>query len=97
MNASRSNALLLAFSLILTGLPATPALAQAEVSIGGVKMEEEAGVPGVMGEVDDTLEISDEEEAPGDSAEKARGWEPVVAPLPSRNSTFGKGATDDCI
>jgi hypothetical protein len=89
MNASRSNALLLAFSLILTGLPATPALAQAEVSIGGVKMEEEAGVPGVMGDVDDTLEISDEEEAPGDSAEKARGWEPVVAPLPSRNSTFG--------
>ena len=64
---------------------AATANAAPEVSVGSVKMENEAGVPGVMGDVDDTVE----EEAADDEPEKTRNWEPVVAPLPSRNSAFG--------
>lgn len=79
---SRYAARHLLFPLFL--LFTTSVFAQPEVSVGAVKMEEEAGVPGVMGDVDDSLGEEDE-----DTAEKTRNWEPVIAPLPSRNSAFG--------
>ena len=63
----------------------TPAFAQANVSIGGVELDSEAGVPGVLGDVDDDLEETDEDSKGGEQ----RRWEPVVAPLPSRNPVFG--------
>jgi hypothetical protein len=62
-----------------------PAFAQAEVVIGGVEMESEAGVPGVLGDVDDGLE----ETAEDDEDDTQRNWEPVIAPIPSRNPVFG--------
>lgn len=62
-----------------------PAFAQAEVTVGGVEMESEAGVPGVLGDVDDNLEDTVDESNAGTQ----RSWEPVVAPLPSRNPVFG--------
>jgi hypothetical protein len=63
----------------------TPAFAQANVSIGGVELDSEAGVPGVLGDVDDELE-----ETAGDgNGSKQRSRETVVAPLPSRNPVFG--------
>jgi hypothetical protein len=61
------------------------AIAQTKVSIGGVELDSEGGVPGVLGDVDDDLEDTDEE---GDGDDPRR-WEPVVAPLPSRNPVFG--------
>lgn len=71
--------------VMVLGMAASQAFAETEVAIGSVKMESEAGVPGVMGDVDDSLEeVADSEEP-----EEARNWEPVVAPLPSRNSAFG--------
>lgn len=79
---SRYAARHLLFPLFL--LFTTSVFAQPEVSVGAVKMEEEAGVPGVMGDVDDSLGEEDE-----DTAKKTRNWEPVIAPLPSRNSAFG--------
>jgi hypothetical protein len=66
-------------------LATSPATAESTINVGSVKMESEAGVPGVVGDVDDALE----EEAATDTAKKARSFEPVVAPLPSRNSAFG--------
>ena len=62
-----------------------PAFAQARVSVGGVELDSEAGVSGVLGDVDDKLEETVDEDGDG----KQRGWEPVVAPLPSRNPVFG--------
>lgn len=62
-----------------------PTSAQVEVTVGGVEMESEAGVPGVLGDVDDTLE----EQADAGTDSKQRRWEPVVAPMPSRNPVFG--------
>jgi hypothetical protein len=59
-----------------------PTLAQTEIAIGGVEMEAEAGVPGVLGDVEDSLEETVDEDA-------ERDWEPVVAPIPSRNPVFG--------
>lgn len=62
-----------------------PLQAEGPVSVGGVKMENENGVPGELGDVEESLEeaVTDEESG------KERNWEPVVAPLPSRNSAFG--------
>jgi hypothetical protein len=60
-------------------------MAQAKVSVGGSELESEAGVPGVLGDIDDKLEETDDEGGEG----KQRSWEPVVAPLPSRNPVFG--------
>jgi hypothetical protein len=71
--------------LLLSGVSSAPAFAQAEVVVGGVKLESEADVPGVLGDVDDELE----ESADGRSDGKERSWEPVVAPIPSRNPAFG--------
>jgi hypothetical protein len=74
-------------ALFLHGAVIAPDIARAEFSIGGVEMESEAGVPGVLGDVDDSLEDPvDEDGADGD---KERNWEPVVAPIPSRNPVFG--------
>ena len=72
----------LVFTLLLG---ASSAFGQATVSLGGVEMDEEGGVPGVLGDVDDSLE----EAAGDDGARPERNWEPVIAPLPSRNSAFG--------
>lgn len=85
MKTRCSNALLLVASVALLGSQSLSVFAQADISVGAVKMEQEAGVPGVMGDVDDTLEASDD--AP--DQEKQRNWEPVIAPLPSRNPVFG--------
>ncbi len=66
------------------------ALAANPVSVGSVEMDTESGVPAVLGDVDDTLEervVKRSEE--GEEQEQERNWEPVVAPLPSRNSAFG--------
>ena len=81
--AAKSLALLCTFLLCLVASASSVAV---EVSIGSVKMEEEAGVPGVMGDVDDTVEEQADKE---ESADKDRNWEPVIAPLPSRNSALG--------
>jgi hypothetical protein len=63
----------------------TPVPLQAEVVVGGIEMQAAAGVPGMLGEVDDELERKpDDREDNGE-----RSWEPVVAPLPSRNPVFG--------
>ncbi len=71
-------------------MAAAPAFAEGSVSVGSVKMDYEAGVPGVLGDVDDTLEGKPGEEGSGEADSKtARNWEPVIAPLPSRNSAFG--------
>ena len=67
-----------------------PAFAENPVSVGSVEMDSESGVPAVLGDVDDTLEAKvggDEGEV--DGQKKERNWEPVIAPLPSRNSAFG--------
>ena len=48
-------------------------------------MESEAGVPGVLGDVDDGLEEDVDEEEEGEQ----RSWETVVAPIPARNPVFG--------
>jgi hypothetical protein len=65
----------------------TPSPAQPAVSPGAVELEQEAGVASVVGDVDDPLvEKSGEEEEKGESL---RRWEPVIAPLPSRNPAFG--------
>jgi hypothetical protein len=66
-------------------VPCAAAFAQVEVTVGGVDLESEAGVPGVLGDVDDGLE----ESADVRKAGKERSWEPVVAPMPSRNPVFG--------
>ena len=66
-------------------LTSLSALAENPVAVGSAKMESEAGVPGILGDVDDSLE----EKAAEDKPEKERNWEPVIAPLPSRNSAFG--------
>lgn len=66
-------------------LTSLPAVAENPVAVGSAKMESEAGIPGVLGDVDDSLE----EKAAEDKPEKERNWEPVIAPLPSRNSAFG--------
>ena len=71
--------LLLQFALVST------AFAQAEFVLGGVEMESEGNVPGVLGDVDDSLEETDYEAEDG----KQRSWEPVIAPIPSRNPVFG--------
>ena len=71
--------------LLLPGVPSASAMAQTEVAIGGVKLDSELGVPGVLGDVDDGLE----ESADGRSDSKRRSWESVVAPIPSRNPAFG--------
>ena len=68
--------------LLLAGLPA---MADNPVAVGSVEMDSESGVPGILGDVDDSLE----EKAAEDNADKERNWEPVIAPLPSRNSAFG--------
>jgi hypothetical protein len=44
-------------------------------------------VPGVLGDVDDSLEDKVDEGRVDDDEE--RDWEPVVAPIPSRNPMFG--------
>ena len=72
-------------SLFLQCMLCAPALAQLEFTVGGVEMESEAGVPGVLGDVDDSLE----EAADDEGEDKQRNWEPVVAPMPSRNPVFG--------
>lgn len=59
--------------------------AENPVAVGTVKMESEAGVPGVLGDVEDSAG----EDTGADEPDKERSWEPVVAPLPSRNSAFG--------
>ena len=68
--------------LFLQCILVVPAFAQAEIVIGGVEMESEAGVPGVLGDVNDSL---------GDKVDenKERNWEPVIAPMPSRTPVFG--------
>lgn len=66
-------------------LVSLPAVAEKPVAVGSAKMESESGIPGVLGDVDDSLE----EKAAEDKPEKERSWEPVIAPLPSRNSAFG--------
>jgi hypothetical protein len=71
--------------LFLLCVPCAAAFAQAAVTVGGVDLESEAGVPGVLGDVDDGLE----ESADGREDGKERSWEPVVAPIPSRNPVFG--------
>ena len=77
---------LLIFTLLfLQYLSGAPALAQANVSVGGVELEPEAGVSGVLGDIDDNLEEAVDEREGG----KQRSWEPVVAPMPSRNPAFG--------
>ena len=79
------------FLVVFIALPilqyalSAPAFAQAKVVVGGVEMESEVGVPGVLGDVDDDLEEVGEDDE--DSAQ--RSWEPVVAPIPSRNPVFG--------
>ena len=50
------------FLVVFIALPilqyalSAPAFAQAKVVVGGVEMESEVGVPGVLGDVDDDLE-----------------------------------------
>ena len=75
----------LVVSLLLQFALVSPAFAQAEFALGGVEMESEANVPGVLGDVDDSLEETGDEAEDG----KQRGWEPVIAPIPSRNPVFG--------
>ncbi|MEE4218189.1 MAG: BamA/TamA family outer membrane protein [Xanthomonadales bacterium] len=80
--------LTLSFFIVLLPLQcllSAPVLAQVEVTVGGVEMESEVGVPGVLGDVDDGLE----EKVDDDKDEKQRNWEPVIAPMPSRNPAFG--------
>jgi hypothetical protein len=71
--------------LFLQCMLVAPVFAQVEIAVGGVEMESEAGVPGVLGDVDDSLEVVADEEEEG----KQRSWEPVVAPIPARNPVFG--------
>lgn len=74
------------FTLVLFfSLNVSHSFAESPVSVGSVKMESEAGVPGVLGDVDDEQEAKVEADEKG----KTRNWEPVIAPLPSRNSAFG--------
>lgn len=68
---------------LLAAAPATRA--EGPVTVGGVKMEAESGVPGELGDVEDGLE----QQINDDETTEDRNWEPVVAPLPSRNSAFG--------
>ena len=75
----------LAAWLFLQFAMAAPAFAQAEFAIGGVELESEGNVPGVLGDVADGLEETDDEAEDG----KQRSWEPVIAPIPSRNPVFG--------
>ena len=75
----------LAAWLFLQFAMAAPAFAQAEFAIGGVELESEGNVPGVLGDVADVLEETDDEAEDG----KQRSWEPVIAPIPSRNPVFG--------
>ena len=70
---------------MLQFLPGAPAFAQATVSVGGVELEPQGGVSSVLGDVDDSLEETVGEGEDG----KQRSWEPVVAPIPSRNPAFG--------
>ena len=85
MNSRQTSGALALLLLPVLLLAISPATAESTINVGSVKMESEAGVPGVVGDVDDALE----EEAATDTAKKARNFEPVVAPLPSRNSAFG--------
>ena len=79
--ASMTPSLLIAMGLFLI----TPLLqAEPEIVIGGARMENEAGVPGVLGDVEAEAEELD---PASDTVE--RDWEPVIAPLPSRNSALG--------
>ena len=75
---------------LLACLGAQTAAADNPVSVGSVEMDSESGVPAVLGDVDDTLEekVGPQPEQDG-AQEKERNWEPVIAPLPSRNSAFG--------
>ena len=75
----------LPMTLFLLYTLSAAAFAQAEVAVGGIELEPEAGVPGVLGDIDDDLE--DQVDRRGDGTE--RNWEPVIAPLPSRNPAFG--------
>lgn len=77
--------LLLIAVLALQTVPGAPVFAQTEIVVGGVEMDSEANVPGVLGDVDDTLE----EDADSDKEGEQRNREAVVAPLPSRNPVFG--------
>jgi len=72
-------------SLFLQCAISAPALAQAKLVVGGVELEYEVGAPGVLGDVDDELQESADDREGGEE----RSWEPVVAPLPSRNPVFG--------
>lgn len=85
MNPNLPSKFLILFVVLFFFLTVTPTFAENPVSVGSVKMETEAGVPGVMGDVDDTLE----EEVGAEEDKKRRNWEPVIAPMPSRNSVFG--------
>jgi hypothetical protein len=64
---------------------AGPARADTKVEVGGIRLDEEANVASVPGDVADSLE--DEVEAV--SAKDKRNFETVVAPIPSRSSLLG--------
>lgn len=75
----------LAMLLLLQCAPGPAGLALAQVAVGGIELEPESGVPGVLGDVDDSLEEAVER----GEQKKQRGWEPVIAPLPSRDPALG--------
>ena len=64
---------------------AAPAYADTDVAVGGIRLEQEANVAGVPGDVQDSLEDSVKPKQQG----RKRAFETVVAPIPSRSSLLG--------
>ena len=79
--ANKTRALLLAVLCVL----AAPARAETDVAVGGIRLEQEANVAGIPGDVQDALEEAVETEQPGHK----RNFETVVAPIPSRSPLLG--------
>jgi hypothetical protein len=88
----------LLFALCVTS---SVAFAKTDVAVGGIRMERQGNVPGVPGDVDDSLEAKvpptdpdkDDAEDTADGGEekaaKKGGVETIIAPIPSRSPLLG--------
>ena len=81
LQANKVRALMLAALCVL----AAPVYAETDVAVGGIRLEQEANVAGVPGDVQDALEDAVEPNQPG----RKRNFEMVVAPIPSRSPLLG--------
>ena len=74
--------LILIVALISLVTAWTTALSEPALTVGGIRMDDEANVPGVPGDVNDELEetVADNETANGEF---------IIAPLPIRNPLLG--------